>query len=41
VGDAVLAVRLGAAAAQRATGLPGEDAAVRQLGGLYRDLVIR
>jgi glycosyltransferase involved in cell wall biosynthesis len=41
VGDAVLAVRLGAAAAQRATGLPGEDAAVGQLGGLYRDLVIR
>ena len=41
LGDSALAVRLGTAAARRATGLPGEDAAVRQLAGLYRDLMIR
>ncbi|WP_026415353.1 glycosyltransferase [Actinomadura oligospora] len=37
--DPALAVRLGAAAAQRATGLPTEDDAVTQLTGLYRELV--
>ncbi|RFU42698.1 glycosyltransferase, partial [Actinomadura logoneensis] len=38
--DPALAVRLGAAAAQRATALPTEDDAVRQLTGLYRELVL-
>jgi glycosyltransferase involved in cell wall biosynthesis len=36
--DPALAVRLGAAAAQRATALPTEDAAVDQLAGLYERL---
>ncbi|MFC4914056.1 glycosyltransferase [Actinomadura gamaensis] len=37
--DPALAVRLGAAAAQRATVLPTEDDAVAQLADLYRELV--
>ncbi|RMI36516.1 glycosyltransferase [Actinomadura harenae] len=37
--DPALAVRLGAAAAQRATALPTEDDAVTQLTTLYRELV--
>ncbi|WP_433337963.1 glycosyltransferase family 4 protein [Spirillospora sp. CA-294931] len=36
--DPALAVRLGAAAAQRATALPTEDEAVDELGELYLDL---
>jgi glycosyltransferase involved in cell wall biosynthesis len=39
--DPALAVRLGAAAALRAAALPGEEAAVAQLAGRYRDLVDR
>lgn len=39
--DPALAVRLGAAAAQRATALPTEDDAVAQLTELYRELVRR
>jgi glycosyltransferase involved in cell wall biosynthesis len=39
--DSALAVRLGAAAAQRATMLPTEDAAVHQLVTLYQELVVR
>ncbi|MDL4820327.1 glycosyltransferase [Actinomadura opuntiae] len=36
--DPALAVRLGAAAAQRAAALPGEDDAVDQLAAVYREL---
>ncbi|MBO2462435.1 glycosyltransferase family 4 protein [Actinomadura violacea] len=36
--DPALAVRLGAAAAQRAAELPDEDDAVEQLAGVYREL---
>ncbi|MBX6766982.1 MAG: glycosyltransferase family 1 protein, partial [Actinomadura rubrobrunea] len=36
--DPALAVRLGAAAAQRATSLPTEDDAVDQLAGVYTRL---
>lgn len=39
--DPALAVRLGAAAAQRATALPTEEDAVEQLAGLYRELLDR
>ncbi|MBC6463446.1 glycosyltransferase, partial [Actinomadura sp. HBU206391] len=39
--DSALAVRLGAAAAQRATALPSEDDAVNQLAALYRGVVRR
>ncbi|MEV4257213.1 glycosyltransferase family 4 protein [Spirillospora sp. NPDC049652] len=38
--DPALAVRLGAAAAQRATALPTEEDAVSRLTGLYRELVL-
>jgi glycosyltransferase involved in cell wall biosynthesis len=39
--DPALAVRLGAAAAQRATALPSEEDAVDQLADLYADLTSR
>ncbi len=39
--DPALAVRLGAAAAQRATELPDEAAAIGQVAGLYRNLATR
>jgi hypothetical protein len=39
--DPALAVRLAAAAAQRATSLPSEDDAVDRLAELYRDLARR